>query len=47
MIMIIIIGPCQRAKKSVKHKNDSDTNHRQSPWNISGEPGKETRRTRD
>ena len=34
------VGSCLRAEKVMKH--DSDTNHFQSTWNNSKDPGKKT-----
>ena len=42
-----ILGSCQRTKKAVKHKSDSDTNCICSTWNDSNMLGKRKRRNVD
>ena len=34
--------PYQRAEKAMEHESNSNTNHSQSSWDHTQEPGKET-----
>ena len=42
IIIIIIIGPCQRTRKAVKHEDNHDTNCNWSTWNGPQRLGKGT-----